>query len=255
MRMFVGADSIVREIWGASDTILFVFAGSAAEFALNKSVDWLYFTGRLPKDPIGRLFSTVEYARRIVFASEVDAHAAIDQITKIHQGVEKSRGSVIPPEAYRDVLYMLIHYSIASYELLRRKLRVDEKQEVYDVFYRMGRRMNIPALPDTYALWLEDRAQHLQRDLVRSRFTDDLFRQYKKHLGAFRYRVLIEAQKLVVPPHVRTLMGLYRVRWLKPSVPLYRFTKKHRMDRTIRLLLLPHAYRAQIDALDTTSGY
>ena len=255
MRPFVHADSIVRRIWGASDTILFVFAGSAAEFALNKSVDWLYFTGRLPKDPIGRLFSTVEYARRIVFASEQDAHAAIDQITKIHQGVEKARGSVIPPEAYRDVLYMLIHYSIASYELLRRQLSDEEKAEVYDVFFRMGERMAIPALPRTYGDWLLDRSVHMERDLVRSRYTDDLFRQYRKHLGAFRYRVLIEAQKLVVPQRVLQLMGVYRVRWLKLSVPVYRFSRKNKLDRAIRLMLLPPAYRAQIDALDTTPSY
>lgn len=53
---FVAENSIVRQIWGRSDTVLFIFAGAAAEFALNKSVDWLYFTGRLPADPIGRLF-------------------------------------------------------------------------------------------------------------------------------------------------------------------------------------------------------
>jgi hypothetical protein len=31
----------VRKIWGSADTTLFIFAGSAAEFALNKAVDWL----------------------------------------------------------------------------------------------------------------------------------------------------------------------------------------------------------------------
>ena len=61
-------DSVVRRIWGKGDTILFIFAGAAAEFALNKAVDWLYFTGRLPADPLARLFSTVSYARIIVFA-------------------------------------------------------------------------------------------------------------------------------------------------------------------------------------------
>jgi hypothetical protein len=34
---FVSKQSIVREIWGKSDTILFVFAGASAEFALNKA--------------------------------------------------------------------------------------------------------------------------------------------------------------------------------------------------------------------------
>jgi len=60
MTTYVHPQSIVRKIWGKSDTILFIFAGAAAEFALNKAVDWLYFTGRIPNDPIGRLFSTVE---------------------------------------------------------------------------------------------------------------------------------------------------------------------------------------------------
>ena len=32
--------------------------------------------------------------------------------------VENSRGAKIPDWAYRDVLYMLIHYSVVSYELL-----------------------------------------------------------------------------------------------------------------------------------------
>ena len=68
MEHFVKTDSIVREIWGKSDTVLFIFAGASAEFALNKAVDWLYFTGRLPADPLGRLFSTVAYARMIIFA-------------------------------------------------------------------------------------------------------------------------------------------------------------------------------------------
>ncbi len=52
MAYFVEEKSIVRKIWGNADTILFIFAGAAPEFALNKAVDWLYFTGRLPSDPL-----------------------------------------------------------------------------------------------------------------------------------------------------------------------------------------------------------
>src|SRR3970282_2785021 len=93
---FVERDSIVREIWGKGDTILLIFAGAAAEFALNKAVDWLYFTGRLPADPLGRLFSTVSYARRIVFSVKEAAYGAIDSITSIHSAVEEKRGTKIP---------------------------------------------------------------------------------------------------------------------------------------------------------------
>ena len=118
MKSFVAEKSIVREIWGKGDTILFIFAGSAAEFALNKAVDWLYYTGRLPSDPLGRLFSTVKYARLIIFSDLDLALRSIDKITAIHQSVEKQRNDTIPDWAYRDVLFMLIDYSIRSYEVL-----------------------------------------------------------------------------------------------------------------------------------------
>lgn len=153
MKYFVEKDSIVRNICGKSDTVLFIFAGAAAEFALNKAVDWLYFTSRLPTDPLNRLFSTVSYARRIIFAENEHALKTIDSIYNIHKVVEHNRGESIPDWAYRDVLYMLIHYSIASYEVLERKLSMSEKKEVYDVFYRFGARMkftpsfnNVPKL-------------------------------------------------------------------------------------------------------------
>src|SRR5258705_1240726 len=131
--LFVNRDSIVRKIWGDADTVLLIFAGAAAEFPLNKAVDWLYFTGRLPADPLGRLFSTVQYAQQIVFARYDDANAAIDKITAIHKGVEASRRDKIPDAAYLDVLFMLIDYSIRSSQLLGHKLDEAEKTEIFDV--------------------------------------------------------------------------------------------------------------------------
>src|SRR4026208_51348 len=100
---FVDKHSIVRRIWGKSDTILLIFAGASAEFALNKAVDWLYFTGRLPADPLGRLFSTVAYAREIIFSTTDNANRSIDRMKQIHALVEDARGTRIPDAAYRDV--------------------------------------------------------------------------------------------------------------------------------------------------------
>src|SRR5215218_6794015 len=154
MEFFVRKDSIVRQIWGKGDTILFIFAGASAQFALNKAVDWLYFTGRLPADPLGRLFSTVTYARVIVFAEKEGAHRAIDKMRAIHAEVEANRGATIPDWAYRDVLFMLIHYSIASFEVLERALTLSEKEEVFHVFYEVGNRMGIKGLPQSYPQWL-----------------------------------------------------------------------------------------------------
>ena len=249
-RYFVPENSIVRKIWGKSDTILFIFAGSAAELALNKAVDWLYFTGSLPSDPLGRLFSTVAYARAIVFSDEQKALAAIDKISAIHGAVENSRGAKIPDWAYRDVLYMLIHYSVVSYELLERKLTVQEKEEVYDVFFRLGSRMNLKELPGSYTDWLISRQQHLENDLAKTGYSTDLYKQYKKHLGSFRYRVLIESQKLIVPPCVKAMLNFTNRHRLKPFIPFYKLCRKVKLDGAVKALLLPSSYKAQINALD-----
>ncbi|HMX26314.1 MAG TPA: oxygenase MpaB family protein, partial [Blastocatellia bacterium] len=119
MEDFVDRHSVVRSIWGCSDTILLIFAGAAAEFALNRAVDWLFFTGRIPNDPIGRLFSTVRYAQEIVFADEAAARRALNRINAAHATVERRRDARIPEWAHRDVLYMLIDYSERAYERLR----------------------------------------------------------------------------------------------------------------------------------------
>ena len=254
MEYFVQPGSIVRKIWGKSDTILVIFSGAAAEFALNRAVDWLYFTGRLPADPVGRLFSTVSYARQIVFASRQEAEKAIDKITSIHAGVEKARGAQIPDWAYRDVLFMLIHYSIAAYELLERSLTPAEKEEMYNVFLRIGQRMQIPGLPPTYNAWLPVREQHMQADLVRSRYTADLFVQYKRSLGGFRYHVMKEAQILVVPQRVRQLLKFRKFSLLTLLVPGYKVSRKLKLDGLVKALLLPREYKAQIRALDMTTS-
>lgn len=250
MDYFVKERSVVRKIWGKSDTILFIFAGASAEFALNKAVDWLYFTGKLPSDPLGRLFSTVRYAREIVFSSMHDAHETIDRIGIIHQEVEHKRGDTIPEWAYRDVLFMLIYYSMAAYELLEQKMSLQEKEELHNVFFRVGDRMGLAQLPNTYAEWVCARQTHLEQDLEKSELSEDLFKQYRKHLGVIRYRMLLEAQKLVVPPRVSSLLNFGSFRWMQPLVPLYQFSRKLKMEWLIKDLLLPSAYKEQIKALD-----
>jgi len=250
MQFFVEEKSIVRKIWGKSDTVLFIFAGASAEFALNRAVDWLYFTGKLPSDPLGRLFSTVRYASRIVFSSLDEAHGAIDNLRQIHTAVEQNRGTEIPEWAYRDVLFMLVHYSIASYELLEKKLSKEDKEEVYNVFYRLGTRMGLKELPLTYNDWLPVRKAHLMENLEKSVYTEDLFKQYKKHLGAMRFRVLIEGQKLVVPDRVRELLDFSDFSLLTPVVPVYKISRLMKMDWLLKSILLPADYKDQINELD-----
>lgn len=247
---FADKNSVVRKIWGKADTILFIFAGASAEFALNRSVDWLYFTGKLPADPLGRLFSTVGYARRVIFSERDEALRAVHHITAIHKTVEASRGFNIPDEAYLEVLFMLIDYSIRSYELLERRLTTEERCEVFDVFYRVGEQMGLRGLPVNYAGYLAMRESQLNNDLKNGEFTADLFRQYRKHLGTIRYWVLMQAQVLVVPRQVNRLLALGDMRWLLPVVYVYKFFRLLRLHNLLKNAILPKAYLGQVSALD-----
>jgi len=250
MKYFVEEGSIVRRIWGKADTVLLIFAGASAEFALNKSVDWLYYTGRLPADPIGRLFSTVRYAQEIIFSEEASALAAIDRITGIHKGVEEQRGARIPDAAYLDVLFMLIDYSVRAFELIERKLEPEEKEDLFEVFYRLGERMGLRGLPATYSDWELIRTQYLSENLVYSPFTADLYRQYLKSLGSFRYSILLQAQALLVPVRVVQLIGLPSLPILAALAPVYKVSRFLRIDKLLKTLLLPTKYKAEIAGLD-----
>ena len=250
MDLFVEKNSIVREIWGKGDTVLFIFAGASAEFALNKAVDWLYFTGRLPADPLGRLFSTVSYARVIVFAEKQAALRAIDKMRSIHSAVEKARGTAIPDWAYRDVLFMLIHYSIASFEVLERKMTLKEKEDVFNVFYRLGDRMGLQGLPANFNEWLVMREEHLQNNLQKTNYTIDLYKQYRKHLGPLRYKLLKEGQVLVSPERVKSLLGLKKFSLLTPILGIYKLSRLVKLDWFMKSLVLPTEYKKQIKDLD-----
>jgi uncharacterized protein (DUF2236 family) len=207
---FVTRGSIVRKIWGDTELVLLIFAGSAAEFALNRAVDWLFFTGKIPADPIGRLFSTVRYAQEIVFAEREAAERTLARINAIHGAVEGQRGQSIPDWAFRDVLYMLVDYSERAHRMLYGPLSPAEREELYLVFRRVGEGLNVKALPEGYEEWRADRRLHLVRDLDHSRHTALLYGQYRRHLGEWRYQILLGVQALLVPERVRRLLRLRR---------------------------------------------
>lgn len=247
---FVSKSSIIRKIWGDADVILLIFGGAAAEFALNRAVDWLFFTGRLPADPIGRLFSTVVYAQQIALADDAQAQQAIHRINAIHGGVERQRGRQIPDWAYRDVLYLLIDYSERAYALLHRPLTAAERDDLFEHFRRVGEGLNLTNLPTSYADWRVDRRAHLNRDLVRSEYTDKLFQRYREQLGGWRYNLLRQAQAVLVPEPVGTLLGLPKKPLLAYTVGLYKVLNALGLRSLTQRLLLPTEYLNQIRALD-----
>ena len=251
MSDFVRRDSVVRRIWGDTDMVLFVFAGAAAEFALNRAVDWLFFTGKLPNDPIGRLFATAGYAQQIVFADETTATCTLERIRAVHAAVERRRGESIPEWAHRDVLYMLIDYSERAHTLLRGPLTADERHELYDVFYRVGVGLGVTALPPSYARWRVDRMLHLRADLVRSAGTEALLAAYRRHLGDWRYRLLELVQSVLVPTRVSDLLGVKAaVGWVRPMVCLYSIAGRVGMRPIIQRIVMPAEHLAAIRALD-----
>jgi hypothetical protein len=186
----------------------------------------------------------------IIFAEYDAAIKAIDQITAIHHQVEENRGAKIPEWAYRDVLFLLIDYSIRSFEALEHKLTDWEKAEAFEVFYRVGDRMGIAGLPKTYPQWLAMRGEHLEQNLRYSKFTADLYQQYQKHLGIIRYALLKQVQLLIVPEKVKLLLNIKPPLYIKPVLVFYKLSRFIRVDRILKAAMLPAEYKAQIRALD-----
>ena len=112
--------------------------------------------------------------------------------------------------------------------------------------------MHLKELPLNYLDWLTARDMHLNADLEKSNFTEDLFKQYKKHLGAMRFAVLVEAQKLVCPHHVKQMLNFNEFSLLSPAVPVYKVAKLMKIDWLFRNILLPPEYKQQIDELDVS---
>ena len=154
-----------------------------------------------------------------------------------------------------NLVFMLMKFTILLVleKVVELKLSNQEKEDVFDVFYRLGSRMNLSKLPTNYTAWEKQYHEQMKDDLVKSDFTVDLFKQYKKHLGAFRYKILLESQKLVIPEQVRKLMGFNRINWVSPLLAFYKFSRLIHMDKLFKSLLLPPAYKKQIQELDIVS--
>lgn len=251
---FVARGSIVRKIWGDAELVLLVFAGAAAEFALNRAVDWLFFTGKIPDDPIGRLFSTVRYAQEIVFADKETAGRTLERINSIHGAVERQRGQSIPDWAFRDVLYMLIDYSERAHHMLYGALSAAERVELYAVFRRVGEGLKIKELPEDYEQWRTDRQTHLRQDIVFSKHTALLYAQYRKRLGEWRYRILLQVQGELAPERVLRLLRLRRSAIFSALVGGYGYLMAPELKPLVRRLLVQPRYWGEVDKFERSAS-
>lgn len=248
--LFARPDSIVRRIWGDADVVLLVFAAAAAEFALNRAADWLFVTGALPRDPIGRLFSTAAVAQRIALGTRADAERALAGIRAAHAAVERRRGGRIPDWAHRSVLYLLIDYSERAFRALHRPLAAGEQEELYAVFRRVGEGLGIPELPADYAGWQADRAVQLERDLAVGAYTAALYDAYRRALGGWRSAVLWQVQAALAPERVRALLGLPRRSWAGGLFPAYGVVAGVGLRPITQRVLVPATHLAAVRRLD-----
>ena len=250
MEIAIRRGSIVRRIWADVDVVLLVFAGAAAEFALNRAVDWLFVSGRLPRDPIGRLIGTARYAQRIALGDPQDASRALTAIRAAHAAVERRRGDTIPAWAHRDVLYLLIDYSERAFRVLHRSLSSSERRELFETFRQIGEALVIPGLPPSYAEWRTDREQHLERDLAVSRSTSALYEAYRRELGDWRYALMRQVQGAIVPESVRAMLDLPRPAWMDAALRLYSAIALDPVRSILQLAVVPASHLGAIRSLD-----
>jgi hypothetical protein len=145
---------------------------------------------------------------------------------------------------------MLIDYSERSYALLYRPLSNTQQDDLYNVFRRIGEGLSIPELPETYAEWRMDRRRHLLRDLRYSRHTAMLFRQYRRHLGVWRYYLLLQVQASLVPDEVRQMLHLSSNKLMPSLVRTYGIVGEFNLQSVVHTLLIPPRYWTDLRKFD-----
>lgn len=243
-------NAVSHRIWGNPEAIMLIFAGSAAEFAVNKAVDWLFWTEALPNAPIERFFETVRFAQEIAFGDQRAANAAIRGVNRAHAGVERSRGAHIPQWAYRDVLFMLIDYGERAHTVIYGPMSDRDRIEHFEASIALGHEMGIEGLPQSYTDYQAQRSAHLQHNIAHSSFTDMLYQRYHDHLGRARMQGLRDVQASLVPQEVATLLRLKRKRRIDWLLWNYRRLTRGRRLRWLYPLMLPRAYAGRLATLE-----
>jgi hypothetical protein len=221
---------ITRTIWGDAENIVLIYAGAAAEFALNPENHWLFYTGKLPTDPLHRFEKTLRYQRKLFFMPQEAVPALAKHIKEIHNGLEEKRsreqGEIkISDQAYLQVFSMLIEYGILGYEYLHRlKLTRDERETYFNDIRSIALMMEIRDFPADYSHYLARRDQMVVSELQCNVFTRELMAAYRKNLPPFCYWVLLQFQARFIHPTLACRLDLKTNRffgwayWLYPRV-------------------------------------
>ena len=221
---------ITRTIWGDAENILLIYAGAAAEFALNPENHWLFYTGKLPSDPLRRFEKTLRYQRQLFFMPQEAVPALARHIKDIHSDVEEKRsqeqGEIkISDQAYLQVFSMLIEYGILGYEYLhRRKMTQEERETYFNDIRSIAFMMEIRDFPEDYGRYMFRRTRMVASELQYNPFTRELMDAYRKNLAPLSYWGLLQFQARFVHPILASRLDLRTNRffdwvyWLYPRV-------------------------------------
>jgi uncharacterized protein (DUF2236 family) len=221
---------ITRTIWGDAENIVLIYAGAAAEFALNPENHWLFYTGKLPTDPLRRFETTLRYQRNLFFMPQEAIPALAKRIKAIHTDVEEKRSREgaeikISDQAYLQVFSMLIEYGILGYEYLHRlKLTQREKETYFEDIRSIALMMEIRDFPADYGRYLTQRDRMVVKELQCNIFTNQLMAAYRKSLPTVCYWALLQFQARFIHPTLARRLDLKTNRvfgwvyWLYPRV-------------------------------------
>jgi len=221
---------ITRTIWGDAENIVLIYVGAAAEFALNPENHWLFYTGKLPTDPLHRFDKTLRYQRKLFFMPQEAVPALVKHIRAIHNDVEERRSREqaeikISDQAYLQVFSMLIEYGILGYEYLhQRKLSQNQRETYFNDIRALALMMEVRDFPDDYRDYLSRRDRMVVNELQRNEFTQKLMSAYQKSLPLFCYWALLQFQARFIHPTLGSRLNLKTNRffglayWLYPRV-------------------------------------
>ena len=110
--------------------------------------------------------------------------------------------------------------------------------------------MNVRELPKNYSEWQVDRQRHLVRDLSYSKHTALLYEAYRRHLGMWRYYLLLEVQAVLVPDEVRQMLSLRPKKLMTGLAQTYGVLDSNNLQSLVHTLLIPRRYWSEIKGFE-----
>ncbi len=254
---------LTREIWGSLDNIMLVYVGSAADFALNPEIDWLFYTMRLPEQPQMRFIETFSYNKRVFNMPKDQVAHFLGQIRHIHTRLEQQRTEAAGKEhkmsniAFKEVGDMLIAYGIRGYEYLHRcQLLPEDKEAYYQDMKKFMELMQIQDLPDTFIAWEQERHFDIENRLKVNEYTEKLYKAYKHDMGWFRYHILLSFQSWFIDPRIAKKLKLKkRLYFYFPYIVYPLINSKSLLGLVLRFLMKPNVYTKLQKMTDSDHDY